>query len=126
MLGDDEDIRSDRDLDDLDPVYCHRCNEYCSEPRVKIGNEWLCEACAGPVCEVCGERSPDCIDRAGVPVCPSCAEQEYAGPRCSKCKAPVASAYATRTSFRLNRWLCDGCAAAAEREGDRRREERDT
>ena len=124
MFDSDEYIRSDRDQDDLDPVYCHRCGDYCSEPRVKIGEEWLCEACAGPVCHACGERSPDCFDRDGVPVCPSCAEQDYDGPRCSKCREPVNAHNGIITSGLRQTWLCDSCAAAAEREWDRKKEER--
>jgi hypothetical protein len=110
--------------DDLGPVYCHRCGDYCSEPRVQVGNEWLCPACAGPVCHACGERSPDCIDRDGVPVCPSCAEpdQDYTGPVCKKCRKQVSAMNATQG---FNDWLCDSCAAAAEHEWDRRREERE-
>lgn len=30
---------------DLDPVYCHRCGDYCSEPRVHVGQEWICREC---------------------------------------------------------------------------------
>jgi hypothetical protein len=79
----------------------------------------------GPVCHVCGERSPDCIDRDGVPACPQCADQDYTGPVCSHCREPVNSHNGTITSGLRQTWLCDSCAAAAEREWDRKREERE-
>jgi len=124
MFSDDEGIHvSEAESNDLDPVYCHRCGDYCSEPRVKIGEEWLCPACTGPVCHACGERSPDCIDRDDVPVCPSCAEQgeDYTGPVCMKCRKPTSEHVAC---YIMGKWLCDGCAAAKEREGDRKKEEK--
>lgn len=49
-------------------------------------------------------------------------DEDYTGPVCGKCNQPVGPLSGHETSFG---WLCDACAAAQERESDRKMEERE-
>jgi hypothetical protein len=52
-------------------------------------------------------------------------DQDYTGPVCSHCRQPVNAHNGTITSGLRQTWLHDSCAAAAEHEWDRKREERE-